>query len=191
MSSLLKKVFNEKIWAITGTWIGIVALVFSAYTFSESSRLAKRTMIAGLTMEAHEKVYEFLAQINQNYSAQNAFNKKQNQTENKDPIHPEIRLALVRANGAIARAQIVDNDHIQVCLMAMYHLIGSLVESSITSSADFSIEEYVLELDAFPDMVKRYLSNQEMTSDQKRTLRDTSISECGSMEFVLPDEENS
>lgn len=182
---------KEKIWTIFGTGIAIFALLFSAYTFYESSKLAKRTMIAELVLDTHEKVYEFLAQVNQFHSAQAAFAKGKKQVNDDDPIHPEIRLALVRAEGAIARAQIIGNEDIQVCLVAMHHLMGGLVESSIPSGKDFSVQEYVLEMDAFPDMVRRYLSNLEMAPDQKKTQRNTSISECGPMEFALPEDQNS
>jgi len=182
---------KEKFWTIFGTGVTILALLFSAYTFYESSKLAKRTMIVELVLDAHEKVYDFLAQVNQFHSAQVAFAEGKKQGNDGDPIHPEIRLALVRAEGAIARARIIDNEDIQACLLAMFHLMGGLVESSITSGKDFSVQEYVLEMDAFPDMVRRYLSNLEMAPDQKRTSRDTSTSECGPMEFAFPEDESS
>ena len=77
--------FSEKLWAILGTWVAILALVFSAYTFYQSSKLVERTLISGLVLDAHEAVYDFLAQVNQH--------KKTSRTSSEsgeDPIHPEF-----------------------------------------------------------------------------------------------------
>ena len=68
----------------------------------------------------------------------------------------------------------------------MYYLMAGLVESIIPSGQSFAAEEYVLEMDAFPDMIGRYLKSVEMSSEQRRTQRDGAIGECGPMEFKLP-----
>lgn len=101
-----------------------------------------------------------------------------------DDNAPEICIALVQVEGAIARAKIIDDAGISACLYARYYLMGSLVEAPMFQGIDFSIEEYALELDGFPDMVERYPEGKQITEKQTRTSRSTSVSEWSAVDFV-------
>lgn len=80
-----------------------------------------------------------------------------------DDIAREIRIVLVQAEGAIARAKIIDDADISACIDTIYYLMGGLVEAPMFQGIEFSIEEYILELNGFPDMEGRYLEGKQMT----------------------------
>ncbi|MCR9059500.1 MAG: hypothetical protein NXI02_19340 [Rhodobacteraceae bacterium] len=189
MKQLFKKYgplcLSAKTWTIVGGAAAIFSLLLSAMFFYSGAALTKRTLISGLALQAHENVYNFLAQVNEHYSG-NRDSEGRFLVKPGDDIAPEIRIALVQAEGAIARAKIIDDTDISACLDAMCYLMGSLVEWPMFQGIDFSVEEYVLELDGFPDMVGRYLEGKQMTEKQTRTSRSTSVSECGPMRFDLP-----
>lgn len=151
-------------WTVLGGIVAILSLLFSAYQFYQAAALSKRTVIAGLALEAHEHVYDFASQVNQYYGAKQAFDSEL-KNPNNDPIHPEIRLALVRVDGAISRAQIIDQVDIYACLITMRRIAANIVEGSISSNKPVNIAELVLDLDDFPKMVGRYIEGLKMLPD--------------------------
>ncbi|NKX66379.1 hypothetical protein HEP89_19820 [Labrenzia sp. 5N] len=153
MKQLFKKFgplwLSAKTWTIVGGAAAIFSLLLSAMFFYSGAALTKRTLISGLALQAHEDVYNFLAQVNEHYSG-NRDSEGRFLVKPGDDIAPEIRIALVQAEGAIARAKIIDDADISACLDAMYYLMGSLVEAPMFQGIDSALRSTSWSWTAFP-----------------------------------------
>lgn len=153
-------------WTIAGVIVALAGLLFSSYQFYAAAELSKRTLVGGLVLDAHKQHYDFIARVTQHYSANRDEDGKL-KAKPGDPIHPEIRLALIRSDGAIARAQIIEQPDIQACLMKMFRISSEILEVAIAQGKDIDLRSYALDLDDFPDMVRRYISGLPMNKYQK------------------------
>lgn len=155
--------WSGRFWTVAGGIIALASLLFSSYQFYTAAELNSRIYKGQLALEAHEEVYDFVAQFTQFYSAnRDQIGRKIDSGQPLPDVHPNIRLALIRADGAIARAQVIDQPDIQACLQTMYRVQATLIESTMRQNKDVNLEEYAMDLDDFPKMIARYMEGKPL-----------------------------
>lgn len=171
---------SPKLWTVLGGVAGIAGLLASSYQFYAASALNYRAYKGQLVLEAHRFAYEFIAEFTQHYDPPKAADeiRKILKSPNGPRIHPNIRTALIRADGAVARAIIIDDEDIRLCLQRIYQIQATLIESTMRQSKDVSLQEYALDLDGFPKMVGRYVEGKPLLPSQKSKTSDGGEKAC-------------
>ena len=163
MMWLIRVLSSARFWTIVGALAAVAGALVASWQILAAAELNRRTLAATAALEVHEKAVEMVARITQHYFAEKSAQKPG--ADNVSNIHPEIRLSYIRLDGAVARAIIVDDEDIQVCMRAIEEFGSTVLESVIPANGDLSTEGSVIALNGLPEMVSVYLSGTEMPAN--------------------------